>query len=234
MHLVQDSAATRDQGTERPERAHESVGTRRPSHEQTDFHQLDEIQFAVDAADMLKCEVLAHNIDGLLIVAAPRTLGELRKHFHVEVERRVIGKISKDVASRPTDEILAAIASNWSARCWSILQIKEPIPMQILVNTDNAIEGSEGLAERIEAIASDGLSRFSDRITRVELHLSDTNGERGGVDKRCVLEVRPKGLDPVVTTDQADTVEKVVLSATHKMVHLLETTFGKLSARRDH
>jgi protein required for attachment to host cells len=36
----------------------------------------------------------------------------LRKHFHVEVERRVIGEISKDVASRPTDEILAAIASN--------------------------------------------------------------------------------------------------------------------------
>jgi protein required for attachment to host cells len=93
-------------------RAHESVGTRRSSHEQTDFHQLGDIQFAVDAADMLKREVLAHNIDGLLIVAAPRTLGELRKHFHVEVERRVIGEISKDVASRPTDEILAAIASN--------------------------------------------------------------------------------------------------------------------------
>lgn len=112
MHFVQESVATRDQGTERPGRAHESVGTRRSSHEQTDFHQLDEIQFAVDAADMLKREVLAHNIDGLLIIAAPRTLGELRKHFHVEVERRVIGEISKDFASRPTDEILAAIAAN--------------------------------------------------------------------------------------------------------------------------
>ncbi|OYW14236.1 MAG: hypothetical protein B7Y82_14040 [Sphingomonadales bacterium 32-65-25] len=106
--------------------------------------------------------------------------------------------------------------------------------MQILVNTDNAIEGSEGLIERTEAIAREGLSRFSDRITRVELHLSDTNSERGGVDKRCVVEVRPKGLDPVVTTDQAETVDKVVLAAIHKMVNLLETTFGKLSARRDH
>lgn len=106
--------------------------------------------------------------------------------------------------------------------------------MQILVNTDSAIEGSEGLVKRIEAIASEGLSRFSDRITRVELHLSDTNSERGGVDKRCVVEVRPKGLDPVATTDQSDTVDKVVLSAIHKMVHLLDSTFGKLSARRDH
>ncbi len=111
LQLVQDSAATRDQGTERPGRAHESVGTRRSSHEQTDFHQLDEIQFAVDAADMLKREVLAHHIDGLLVVAAPRTLGELRKHLHVEVERRVIGEISKDFAWRPTDEILTAIAN---------------------------------------------------------------------------------------------------------------------------
>lgn len=109
IHLVQDSAATRDQGSERPGRTHESVGTRRSSHEQTDFHQLDEIQFAVESADMLKREVLAHHIDCLLVVAAPRTLGELRKHLHTEVERRVIGEISKDVARRPIGEIIAAI-----------------------------------------------------------------------------------------------------------------------------
>lgn len=112
MHTIQESAATRDQGSERPGRTHESVGSRRSSHEQTDFHQLDEDQFAAEAAEMLKCEVMAHNIDDLLIVAAPRTLGELRKHLHTEVERRVIGEISKDVAWRPTDEIMAAIAAN--------------------------------------------------------------------------------------------------------------------------
>lgn len=112
MHTIQESAATRDQGSERPGRTHESVGARRSSHEQTDFHQLDEDQFAAEAAEMLKREVLAHNIEGLLIVAAPRTLGELRKHLHTEVERRVIGEISKDVAQRPTDEIMAAIAAN--------------------------------------------------------------------------------------------------------------------------
>lgn len=106
--------------------------------------------------------------------------------------------------------------------------------MQILVNTDNAIEGSEGLVERTKAIAREGLARFADRITRVELHLSGTNAERGGADKRCVVKVRPKGLDPIVTSDQAETVDKVVLSAIHKMVHLLDTTFGKLSDRKGH
>jgi hypothetical protein len=106
--------------------------------------------------------------------------------------------------------------------------------MQIQVNTDNAIEGRERLVEKIEANLREGLARFSDKITRVEIHLSDVNGDRGGNDKRCVLEVRPKGMDPVVTTDQAETIDQVVRSTTHKMVSLLESAFGKLSARVDH
>ncbi|CAN5494705.1 host attachment protein [soil metagenome] len=108
----QDSAATRDQGSSSPGTNHESMGARRSSYEQTDFHQQDEDQFAVDAADMLKREVLAHHIDDLIIVAAPRTLGELRKHFHGEVQKRVIGEISRDVVARPIDEIMATIADN--------------------------------------------------------------------------------------------------------------------------
>jgi len=112
MHREQDSAATHEQGTGRSGTNFESSGSRRSSYEQTDFHQLDEDQFAVDAAEMLKREVLAGKIDRLIIVAAPRTLGELRKHLHGEVEKRVIGEISKDVAGRPTDEIVAAIAAN--------------------------------------------------------------------------------------------------------------------------
>lgn len=110
-HREQDSAATRDQGSAQPGTNHESVGARRSSYEQTDFHQRDEDQFAADAADMLKREVLAGHINKLIIIAAPRTLGELRKHFHGEVEKRVIGEISKDLAGHPTDEIVAAIAN---------------------------------------------------------------------------------------------------------------------------
>ncbi|MDO8288712.1 MAG: hypothetical protein Q7T44_05790 [Parvibaculum sp.] len=105
--------------------------------------------------------------------------------------------------------------------------------MQIQVNTDNAIEGHERLVEKIEIVIREGLTRFSDKITRVELHLSDVNGDRGGNDKRCVIEVRPNGLDPVVTSDQADTVDKAVRSAIHKMVSLLDSTFGKLSFRNN-
>lgn len=100
--------------------------------------------------------------------------------------------------------------------------------MQIQVNTDNTIEGRERLIEQVEAIVSEGLSRFSDRLSRVEIHLSDVNGNRGGNDKHCVLEARPNGMGPLVTTDQADTVDKVVRATTRKMVSSLDTTFGKL------
>lgn len=101
--------------------------------------------------------------------------------------------------------------------------------MQIQVKTDNTIEGRERLIEQVEAIVSEGLSRFSDRLSRVEIHLSAVNGDRGGNDKRCVLEARPNGMDPLVTTDQADAVDKVVRATTRKMVSSLDSTFGKLA-----
>ena len=110
-HREQDSAATHDQGSDKPGTTHQSVGSARSGYEQTDFHQQDEDRFAADAADMLKREVLAGRIGALIVVAAPRTLGELRKHYHAAVEKRLLGEIAKDVAGRPSDEIAALIAN---------------------------------------------------------------------------------------------------------------------------
>jgi len=111
-HREHDSAATHDQGSDKPGTTQASVGSARSDYEQTDFHQQDEDRFAADAADMLKREVLAGRIRAVIVIAAPRTLGELRKHYHAEVEKRVLGEIAKDVAGRPTDEIAATIADS--------------------------------------------------------------------------------------------------------------------------
>jgi protein required for attachment to host cells len=111
-HIEQDSAATHDQGSGRPGLAHASVGTSGSDYEQTDFHQQDEDRFAIDAADLLKREVLEGRIEALIVVADPHTLGTLRKHYHSEVEKRVLGEIAKDVAGRTTDEIAAVIANS--------------------------------------------------------------------------------------------------------------------------
>ena len=106
--------------------------------------------------------------------------------------------------------------------------------MQILINSTNALDAQELRIEALKTATREKLSRFADRISRVELHLSDVNADGGGVDKRCVLEVRPNGLEPVVTTNEAETVDKAIHAATRKMLGLLETTFGKLTSRHGH
>ena len=111
-HREQASAATQEQGRDMPGTMHQSVGSARSGYEQTDFHQQDEDRFAADAAEMLKREVLAGRIEALIVIAAPRTLGELRKHYHDEVAKRVLGEIAKDIAGRPTDEIATVIANS--------------------------------------------------------------------------------------------------------------------------
>ena len=98
-----------DRQSDQPGLSFQGFTPGRSSYEQTDFKQLDEDRFAADAADMLKREVLAGHIEALIVVAAPRTLGELRKAWHGEVAKRVIGEVPKVLTSHPTDEIAAAI-----------------------------------------------------------------------------------------------------------------------------
>ena len=48
--------------------------------------------------------------------------------------------------------------------------------MQIYVRTDNNIDGSGKLTAYVEREVAAALSRFSDHITRIEVHLSDESG----------------------------------------------------------
>ncbi|MFN4171770.1 MAG: HPF/RaiA family ribosome-associated protein [Pseudorhodobacter sp.] len=100
--------------------------------------------------------------------------------------------------------------------------------MQIQVNTDDNIEGSDALIAQVEAEVRDGLSRFADQITRVEVHLSDENAGKGGNDdQRCLLEVRPTGQQPMAVTHQAATVEEASAGAVQKMQRKLQSSFGR-------
>jgi len=101
--------------------------------------------------------------------------------------------------------------------------------MQIQTNTDRNITGSEGLAAYAQAIVEDALARFSDQITRVEIHLSDENGARGGAeDKRCLMEARLAGRQPIAVTHEAATVEQAVDGAANKLQRAIESTIGRL------
>lgn len=103
--------------------------------------------------------------------------------------------------------------------------------MQIQFNTDNTVEGNARMQSHFSEEISEILKRFEDKITRVEVHLGDENNEKFGMDdKRCLIEVRLAGKNPVAVTNHANTIEKAVSGATDKMKKLLTTTFEKLKA----
>lgn len=65
--------------------------------------------FAAGVAAMLNAEVLSGKLDALVVIAAPRTLGELRKHWHKALEAKLIGEIAKDLTGQSVDHIAKAI-----------------------------------------------------------------------------------------------------------------------------
>jgi len=105
--------------------------------------------------------------------------------------------------------------------------------MQVIVNTDSNVNGTERVAGGLETIVEESLSRFSERLTRVEVHLTDGSAGRSSADDiKCTLEARPAGGTPVVVTENAGAVEEALSGALHKMKSLLETHFGKLDSRK--
>jgi ribosome-associated translation inhibitor RaiA len=103
--------------------------------------------------------------------------------------------------------------------------------MQVLVNSDHHITGSESVTERVQSIVEASLDRFADRITRVEVFLSDANGAKHGArDKRCVMEARASGGAPVVASNEAPTVLEAIEGAASKLQRALGHTFGRRDA----
>jgi hypothetical protein len=105
--------------------------------------------------------------------------------------------------------------------------------VQVEVTTDRAVEGGDELIGEVEAEVGTALSRFSERLTRVEVHLGDENaGKHGADDKRCTLEARPTGQQPVAVTHHAATSAEALRGALQKLQNLLESRFGRLDDRK--
>lgn len=101
--------------------------------------------------------------------------------------------------------------------------------MTIQINTDNNLNVHEAFKAQLDNLLSEELSRFSEHITRLEVHLSDENGNKDGInDKRCLLETRLEGRQPMAVTALADTYELAVNSAIDKLKAALDTILGRL------
>ena len=100
--------------------------------------------------------------------------------------------------------------------------------MQIQVTHDRNIEGGERLTSFVESTMEASLSRYSDRLTRVIVHLADENSHKtSDNDKRCSIEARPAGHSPIAVTNHASNLDEAIDGAAVKMERLLEHTFGR-------
>jgi protein required for attachment to host cells len=76
-----------------------------------DQGQVDEDGFAVGVADLLNWRVLAGDIDALVVIAPPRTLGELRQHYHPKLSQVLMAEIGKELTGHTVPDIEKAVAA---------------------------------------------------------------------------------------------------------------------------
>lgn len=103
--LEQENPPTREQGTDAPGRRADNGPSQRSAMEQTDWHRLAEERFAKDAAALLFRYANGDRFRQIVLCAAPRILGELRKELHPLVTDRVIGEVPKTLTNHPVDQI---------------------------------------------------------------------------------------------------------------------------------
>ncbi|WP_339842957.1 HPF/RaiA family ribosome-associated protein [uncultured Halopseudomonas sp.] len=104
--------------------------------------------------------------------------------------------------------------------------------MQVLINSHQIETASVSFQEWVTAAVVNELERFDDFLTRVEVHVSDENGHKSGArDKRCQIEMRPRGHQPLSVTNHDESLELAVNGAAEKARHALEHLMGKLDVR---
>lgn len=108
--------------------------------------------------------------------------------------------------------------------------------MQVQINTGHNIEGHEALATEVSGVVEESLSRLCDRITHVDVHLSDENSDKKGGDDdiRCMIEARLKDRKPIAVTHQAATLDQAVDGAADKLTRLIDSTLGRLHHQENH
>ena len=104
--------------------------------------------------------------------------------------------------------------------------------MQVQVHTDDHIHGGESLAQWIQDESGTRLARFRENITRLEVFLTDVDaGKSGAEDKRCRIEARVAGRQPVAVTAEADKMATAFISAVDKLTRALDADLGRVKDR---
>ena len=102
--------------------------------------------------------------------------------------------------------------------------------MQIQFNTDKTINGDERHQDYFTSQISEELKNYQSKIKRIEVHISDENGKKEGInDIRCLLEAKLEGRQPIAVSNQANTIEQSVSGAIDKLKASLKTILGRIT-----
>ena len=92
--------------------------------------------------------------------------------------------------------------------------------MKLSIRT-RSVEINDELRDLICKRLGFALDVFGDNISTVSVYLSDVNGPRGGVDKRCQITVAVRGVGDVLVRERGFTPEAVVTVAMRRLKHLV-------------
>ena len=105
--------------------------------------------------------------------------------------------------------------------------------MKIQINADSHIERKESLATHIMGTIKKIVGRNSDHVSRIEVHLSDQNSNKHSEnEKRCLMEARLEGIQPIAVSSQADTLARAIDSATKKLGKKVNSTLERQRNQR--
>ncbi len=105
--------------------------------------------------------------------------------------------------------------------------------MQILLHSDSNTDGGHLMADHLQKVVKDAMARFSERVTRVEAHLSDVNSQAKSSDGdiHCTLQARLVGLDAIVVKEHAGNVHQAIEGAVRKLKRAVGTELAKHEPR---
>lgn len=97
-----------------PEISGENKGSGKRHHSSSanpDDSRLEEDSYAAATAAWLNQQALGGKADHFVVIASPKTLGELRKHYHKGLEAKLLGELAKELTGHGAEDIEAALAN---------------------------------------------------------------------------------------------------------------------------
>lgn len=101
--------------------------------------------------------------------------------------------------------------------------------MEIIINTDSRVQNTPGLREHVTSVVQQELKHVSENVTRIEVHLRDVNSDKKGGedDKKCLIEARVAGSQPVVAEHYASEINLALSGATKQLARALHDASAK-------